>query len=125
MTAIITLTPIQGLVFMPPFACMCASGDGRLTDDYLSSLSPTPDKYRITPAFYKVPEYVPPKLEMEEETAKVVGGVEVGRLRKRDKIRTFFRTFTKNIRRQKKTLPPLSSVDTFGGGVDPQRYIAS
>jgi hypothetical protein len=65
----------------------------RLTDDYLSSLSPTPDKFRITPAFYEVPEYVPPKLhsEMEEEAETKVKAVE-GRKRKRDKIMTFLRT---------------------------------
>jgi len=60
--------------FMPPFACMCASGDGRATDDYLSSLSAgPPDKYRATPAFYKLPAYPGPPV------------------RKRDRVKAFFK----------------------------------
>ncbi|GMH48499.1 hypothetical protein TrVE_jg5736 [Triparma verrucosa] len=107
----------QAWVLLPPFACMCASGDGRLTDDYLSTLSATPDKFRATPAFYEMPVYDPETgmakkavpevqalVESEEaepkEVTKVVAEAqplvgsfsEPARIRKRDRVKKFVKT---------------------------------
>merc|ERR1719506_3207269 len=91
---LLLLVVASTLSFMPPLACMCASGDGRLTDDYLSSLSLIPDKHRITPANYKWPEHVPPKLhtDVEDETTATAM-----RTRKRDKVKAFFKASVKKL----------------------------
>mmetsp|Transcript_11758 Transcript_11758/g.24048 ORF Transcript_11758/g.24048 Transcript_11758/m.24048 type:complete len:112 (+) Transcript_11758:179-514(+) len=89
---LLLLMAMSTLSFMPPLACMCASGDGRLTDDYLSSLSPIPDKHRITPANYEWPEYIPPKLHTDEEDKTSATAT---RVRKRDKVKAFFKASVK------------------------------
>ncbi|GMH52636.1 hypothetical protein TrLO_g10376 [Triparma laevis f. longispina] len=92
---VLLLALLQALVVhgwvIPPMGCMCASGDGRLTDDYLSTLSATPDKFRATPAFYEPPVYEPDAVKkvVVEAQPLVEPFSEPARLRKRDRVKRY------------------------------------